>query len=164
MSAIKNADRIVFIDKGQVVEDGTHSELIALKRRYYEMVKSTHHDLEESNEAQVDDEKDTKHIRSNSRIVMHEFSKDAIEEELSSEQDRVQYWKSFKRILSLLKPDWIIVTIAIIAAVVLGFSLPIFSVIFSEVYAVKNCYELRLSVWEYNVFLLNNTDTLYAGS
>lgn len=143
MSAIKNADRIVFIDKGQVVEDGTHSELIALKGRYYEMVKSTHHELEESNDAQVDDEKNKENpreIRSNSRIVVHEFSNNAIGEELSFEQDRVQYWKSFKRILSLLKPDWIIVMIAIIAAVVLGFSLPIFSVIFSEVYAVRSCY------------------------
>jgi HlyB family type I secretion system ABC transporter len=35
LSAIKGADAIVMMDKGLVVEQGTHEELIALKGRYY---------------------------------------------------------------------------------------------------------------------------------
>jgi HlyB family type I secretion system ABC transporter len=35
LSAIKGADAIVMMDKGLVVEQGTHDELIALKGRYY---------------------------------------------------------------------------------------------------------------------------------
>lgn len=38
LSAIRYADRILFIDQGQVIEDGSHEELIDLRGRYYDMV------------------------------------------------------------------------------------------------------------------------------
>ena len=34
-----NADRIVFIDKGEVVEEGTYSELMAKKGRFFQLNK-----------------------------------------------------------------------------------------------------------------------------
>lgn len=37
LSAARSADRILFIDDGQVVEDGSHNELLDLKGRYYQM-------------------------------------------------------------------------------------------------------------------------------
>lgn len=33
-----NANRIVFIDKGEVVEEGSHEELMIKKGRYYQLV------------------------------------------------------------------------------------------------------------------------------
>lgn len=145
MSAIKNADRIVFIEKGQVIEDGTHNELIAMKGSYYEMVKTTHHELEDTNDTQNENDKtdgkqsnDSK--RPSNRIGKHDFSLEAVEEEQNLEADKVQYWKSFKRILSLLRPDWLILIIAIISSIVLGFSLPLFSVVFSEIYGVSTLF------------------------
>lgn len=144
MSAIKNADRIVFIEKGQVIEDGTHNELIAMKGSYYEMVKTTHHELEDTNDTQNDDKTDGKQAndskRPSNRIGKHDFSLEAVEEEQNLEADKVQYWKSFKRILSLLRPDWLILIIAIISSIVLGFSLPLFSVVFSEIYGVSTLF------------------------
>lgn len=38
LSTIKGADKIVVISKGQVVEEGTHSELMAVKGDYYNLV------------------------------------------------------------------------------------------------------------------------------
>lgn len=38
LSTITNADRIVYIDRGVVVEDGSHKELMELKGRYYDLV------------------------------------------------------------------------------------------------------------------------------
>jgi ATP-binding cassette subfamily B protein len=40
LSTVKNADQIVVLDKGKIVETGTHKELAALKGKYYELVKN----------------------------------------------------------------------------------------------------------------------------
>jgi ATP-binding cassette subfamily B protein len=40
LSTVKNADNIVVLEKGKVVEQGTHKSLTALKGMYYELVKN----------------------------------------------------------------------------------------------------------------------------
>lgn len=40
MSTVRNADQIVVLDRGEVVEHGTHAELTALRGKYYELVKN----------------------------------------------------------------------------------------------------------------------------
>ena len=40
LSTIKNADTIVVLDKGQLVEQGTHLELLTKKGKYYSLVKN----------------------------------------------------------------------------------------------------------------------------
>jgi ATP-binding cassette subfamily B protein len=40
LSTVKNADQIVVLDKGKIIERGTHKELIALKGNYYNLVKN----------------------------------------------------------------------------------------------------------------------------
>jgi len=40
LSTVKNADQIVVLDKGKIIEKGTHSELVALKGSYYTLVKN----------------------------------------------------------------------------------------------------------------------------
>ena len=40
MSTVRDADNIVVLDRGKVVEKGTHEELIVLKGKYYELVKN----------------------------------------------------------------------------------------------------------------------------
>lgn len=40
LSTVKNADKIVVLEKGKIVEEGTHKELTDLKGKYFELVKT----------------------------------------------------------------------------------------------------------------------------
>ncbi|MBV7529654.1 peptidase domain-containing ABC transporter [Chitinophaga sp. sic0106] len=40
LSTVKNADKIIVLDKGKVVEEGSHDELVALRKEYYRLVKN----------------------------------------------------------------------------------------------------------------------------
>jgi len=40
LSTVKNADQIVVLDKGRIIEKGTHKELVAKRSNYYELVKN----------------------------------------------------------------------------------------------------------------------------
>ena len=40
LSTVKNADKIVVLDNGNIAEIGTHEELVDLKGKYYHLVKN----------------------------------------------------------------------------------------------------------------------------
>ncbi len=40
LSTVRNADKIVVLDKGRIAEEGTHEQLTSLKGKYYELVKN----------------------------------------------------------------------------------------------------------------------------
>lgn len=40
LSTVKNADKIVVLNKGKIVETGNHKELTLQKGRYYDFVKN----------------------------------------------------------------------------------------------------------------------------
>lgn len=40
LSTVKNADKILFMDQGRIVEEGSHEYLISLKGKYYTLVKN----------------------------------------------------------------------------------------------------------------------------
>ena len=40
LSTVRNADQIVVLDGGRVVEQGTHDQLTALRGRYFNLVRN----------------------------------------------------------------------------------------------------------------------------
>jgi ATP-binding cassette subfamily B protein len=40
LSTVKNADNIIVLEKGKVIEQGTHNSLVSSKGAYYNLVKN----------------------------------------------------------------------------------------------------------------------------
>ncbi|WP_431199171.1 hypothetical protein ACQ86K_28215 [Mucilaginibacter sp. P19] len=40
LSTVSNADNIIVLDKGRIIEQGTHNQLTALKGDYYKLVRN----------------------------------------------------------------------------------------------------------------------------
>ena len=56
LSTVKNADQIVVLDQGKIVEKGTHHELVDLGGKYYQLVKNQL-DLEKLNDSTTQNSK-----------------------------------------------------------------------------------------------------------
>lgn len=151
LSAIRNVNRILFIENGLIIEDGTHEELMALKSRYFDMIaagrlensidKASGKSADNASECQNRKEKD---------CIKQPFSKKCDEKDhfrnLSADdtakrthkiEKNIDFWNIFKRILNLAKPQWLILFLGMIGSFFIGATSPIFAILFAEVYGAS---------------------------
>lgn len=140
-SAIRSADRIVFIENGIIVEDGTHNQLLAMKGRYHEMITAGNFNDDDlvDNETAPENEipKQFFNIEQNH---IRELSIDAMERQPavnSSGSESIQYAQVIVRIFKLARPEWLILFLASIVALLAGTTMPIYCILFAEVFGVS---------------------------
>jgi ABC-type multidrug transport system fused ATPase/permease subunit len=149
LSTIKNADLIVVMDKGIIVEVGTHEQLITLNGSYASLVKGQQVRTIENTAQNGSASNKGKNVQE-TKISLPDPVHDNIisarknlstvvptdEEVANIKEAHVQQPTSFSRVFKLNSPEWSFLLVGSILAIVNGLIIPIFSLIFSEILQV----------------------------
>ncbi|KAL0883026.1 hypothetical protein ABMA27_016507 [Loxostege sticticalis] len=125
LSTIRNADVIYVMKEGLVVEKGNHEELMAMKGHYCEMVA-----LQERHD--IDGTEDFAPVREESKVSEQSVEETSIPDVLEEDQNTDVPKLSFWRVIRLNAPEWRSITVGSICSIVLGFSMPLFIVVFGD--------------------------------
>ncbi|CAG9571820.1 unnamed protein product [Danaus chrysippus] len=153
LATVLNANRIVFIEKGEVLEEGTHEELLNLRGRYYQLVlenepsiapnsDSGQRKLIYTNNNTVTDPK-FRRSKLTKMVSLDSMKSDSVDEDSGSEDSVVIEEKEEKefepttwQILKLCEPEKYLMCIGIFAAFAVGSSFPCFAILFGETYGL----------------------------
>ncbi|CAI2174077.1 6193_t:CDS:10 [Funneliformis geosporum] len=161
LSTIKNADKIVVMSKGEIIEVGRHDELIAKEDVYFGLVKAQELKTRQHAEDINDDEEDEDdsslssqtenettitfdekhhnlHLRRMSTKASTVKSGGKSEQEIleGSEAEKLLQKMPISRVFRMNSPEAILLFIGTLAAAVNGAIMPLFSLIFSSILAV----------------------------
>uniref|UniRef100_A0A8C5TVJ0 ABC-type xenobiotic transporter n=1 Tax=Malurus cyaneus samueli TaxID=2593467 RepID=A0A8C5TVJ0_9PASS len=149
LSTIRTADTIAGFEKGVVVEQGTHSELMLQKGVYYSLViEGTADEEYEENLNPVEDLTLQDHFEESvipgrgsirRRSSRYNSKKSSSKKPFGKKKKKKENLPAvpYSRILALNKPEWLYVLLGVIAAAVIGAVHPAFAVIFGKIIGVS---------------------------
>lgn len=143
LSSIRKADQIVLMDKGVILEQGTHFNLMNLEGKYYDMIKTdeaykkyTHNGNEEAEDGDhmfVDKEDARKHSRVSNKGIMDFQFKQKVQQP-NDQDELISHWAVFKRIMKISKPQWGLIFVGCVGAAIVGASYTVFAVLLGNIY------------------------------
>ncbi|CAG8553074.1 9962_t:CDS:10, partial [Ambispora gerdemannii] len=153
LSTIKNADNIVVMSKGEIVETGKHDELIERKGMYYDLVKAQELKTQKKSEEEDDDEELSmiSDLEDDTAITIEEnlAHKDTLRrmstkatvlstktnEELRAEEEAEAAKKKapFGRVARLNASEWPLILAGSFGSSLFGAQMPLFSVVFAHI-------------------------------
>ncbi|XP_016929348.3 ATP-dependent translocase ABCB1 [Drosophila suzukii] len=165
LSTVRRADRIVVINKGQVVESGTHQELMELKNHYYNLVTTQLGDDDGSVLSPTGDIYKNFDIKDEDEEEIKVLSEDEDEEEVVADKKLKKKKvkdpnevKPMSEVMKMSKPEYLQITIGCISSVIMGCAMPIFAVLFGsilQVLSVKDNDEyVRENSNQYSLYFL----------
>ncbi|XP_053662554.1 multidrug resistance protein homolog 49 [Anopheles marshallii] len=158
LSTITNADKIVYIDKGNVLEQGTHDELMAARGLYYELVVASGSQKTADEDENVPVAPSVYSMRQDSVEDGADGSDDESDsgksDEKNEEEQEEVYHVSLLRLLKLNSPEWHYILFGCAAAIVVGASFPAFAVLFGEMYGILSVADPEFVKQESNFYSL----------
>jgi ATP-binding cassette, subfamily B (MDR/TAP), member 1 len=148
LSTITNADKIVYINRGRVEEQGSHKELLEKKGFYYELVKTNNEHLTQSQEqsslhphrgSRRYSRRKGESFRSVASSVS-DVDSDYSDYESDEDEEVVKEEKPEKistlGIIKMNSKEWPYISIGTFASCIVGASFPAFAVLFGEMYGI----------------------------
>ncbi|CAI4229418.1 unnamed protein product [Auanema sp. JU1783] len=133
LSTIRNADNIIAMKSGEIVEQGTHEELMDNKGLYFDLVSNqVFADLEkeDSDEKQAED---VEQIAKRRETIISLQEANVVNS--VAEKDKVPTANLF-RIINKSKPEWFYLALAFLSSTAQGCVFPAFSIIFVQLIQV----------------------------
>lgn len=141
LSTVLNADRIVFLDKGEVIEEGTYIDLIARKGRFYQLAAENEVDKTPLSAERIPSKhakiRRPKRVKSIDSIESHASSVSSLSSDGSIEEEdkeEPEYIPTTWEILKLCAPEKWLMVAGVFAAIAVGSSFPTFAILFGETY------------------------------
>ncbi|KAH6681549.1 P-loop containing nucleoside triphosphate hydrolase protein [Halenospora varia] len=157
LSTIKDADNIVVMTQGRIVEQGTHNELLAMKSAYYNLIEAQKiaetNPLTPEEEAAID-AKDNELVRKMSTKSGPGFMEDPDDKNIANKLNRTQseksqsslalmrrksgveqhdsLWSLIKLIASFNKKEWPLMMVGLFFSVICGGGNPVQAVFFAK--------------------------------
>ncbi|CAG2053737.1 unnamed protein product [Timema podura] len=131
LSTIRQADKIVALSDGQVAEQGTHEQLMALKGQYHDLV------MAQVNSANQDEPNSVvgrpRYLSVTSDKSVEEDDIRSITKSFVPEETEKEEKSSMMEVLRLNKQEWPYIMIGCICSIIMGCAFPIFAVLFGEI-------------------------------
>uniref|UniRef100_A0A8C7P4N6 ATP-binding cassette sub-family B member 5 n=1 Tax=Oncorhynchus mykiss TaxID=8022 RepID=A0A8C7P4N6_ONCMY len=133
LSTIRTADVIAGFSNGEVVEQGTHRELMAKKGVYYSLVMQQ---LEVGNEEGIENGGFEKNSISSGRVEMKPTRRKSKKSKKDKKKPDEAPDIPFTRILALNKPEWPYMLVGTLSSLVGGAVYPCVAIIFAKIIGV----------------------------
>lgn len=163
LSTITNSDKIVYINKGVVVEQGTHSELMEKKGFYFELVNANNSTISEKDNEPLHRPKRLSRAKRQDSVRSElssdddadsDIENDSVEEEIT-EEDKKKV--SMFGLMRMNSKEWPYIVLGTIASCIVGASFPAFAVLFGEMYGILSLDdpdEIRKNANFYSILFL----------
>ncbi|XP_075165554.1 multi drug resistance 50 [Haematobia irritans] len=149
LSTIRRADRIVVINKGKVVESGTHTELMALQQHYYNLVMTQLGDDANANTPGVGQKEFFVNAKDEDEEQIT-IAKEENDEVVAAISEKGKF--SIFNILKMNDKEWPQILCGCICSVIMGAAMPLFAVLFGSILGV-------LAVRDDDDYVRSETDT-----
>ncbi|ORX90713.1 P-loop containing nucleoside triphosphate hydrolase protein [Basidiobolus meristosporus CBS 931.73] len=154
LSTIRNADQIIVMDRGDIIESGDHNSLLKAEGAYYKLVElqkigNKDNELDavpppEDQNLEAIKSKDSELRRQTTvRSILSVGSRNDIEEDAES---KYSFAYVCFRVLKLNRPELKFIIIGLIAAIISGVIYPIMSIVFSgiiDAFGKKNTHDIN---------------------
>ncbi|CAO1320937.1 unnamed protein product [Diamesa hyperborea] len=137
LSTITNANKIVFINKGTVAEEGSHEELMKLGGLYFDLVNTNNSTNENSSKTSINSalpSVESMHPEEDEDILepVSEIDETEIEELKEEGKPEITSLRLFK----MNAKEWPYIVSGAIGSILVGASFPAFAVLFGEMYGI----------------------------